>query len=382
MTANKTDPLLPPIVPGDYRDQLGSFFKDAWQWIGSHWLHILIATGIAVALVALLRLARHWGVQACRSGDGTANWYAIFGRAVGKTGNFFMAMLAAKLVVGYAHAPAAINSTATFLFTIASVFQAAVWVREIVFGVIEYRTTGEGASESLVSALGIIRLLVTVALFAIALVVVLSNLGVNVTGLVAGLGVGGIAIGLAAQGIFADLFAALAILFDRPFRVGETISYDKSTGTVERIGLKSTRLRAGSGELRVISNKNLLDKEIANVSERFYRRVTFVLNIARWTPAETLRAIPDMLKQVVEGEKCVFVHAGFIAFGASSYDMQVEFDTGASLAEFYQSRHEVGLAIIARLNAEKIDLAYPTQTGFTAAPGIGLISPDSPPAQA
>ena len=112
MTANKTELLLPPIVPGDYRDQWGSFFKDAWQWIGSHWLHILIATGIAVVLVALLRLARHWGVQACRSGDGTANWYAIFGRALGKTGNFFMVMLAARLVVGYAHAPAAIGTTA------------------------------------------------------------------------------------------------------------------------------------------------------------------------------------------------------------------------------------------------------------------------------
>jgi small-conductance mechanosensitive channel len=379
---NKTGPVL-PIVEGDYQDQMGSFLHDGWHWLLTHWLHILIATGIATALVLLFRLARHWGVKACRRGDGVATWYAIFGRALGKTGNFFMVMAAAKLVIGYAHAPAAISATATFFFTIAAVFQAAVWVREIVFGVIEYRAISEGASESLVSALGIIRLLVTIVLFAVALVVVLSNLGVNVTGLVAGLGVGGIAIGLAAQGIFADLFAALAILFDRPFHVGQTISYDKTTGTVERIGLKSTRVRTGAGELRIIANKSLLDKEIANVSERAHRRVTFVLSIARWVPAETLRAIPDMLKQIVEAHSgCTFVHAGFIAFGASSYDVQVEFDTGPGFPEFYQARHEVGLAIVARFTAEKIDLAYPTQTGVTAPPEGGPTLPNSPPARA
>ena len=92
--------------------------------------------------------------------------------------------------------------------------------------------------------MAIIRVLVSVALFAIAGILILDNLGVNVTALVAGLGIGGIAIGLAAQGIFSDLFAALSILFDKPFKKGDTIRYDQSTGTVERIGLKTTRLRS------------------------------------------------------------------------------------------------------------------------------------------
>src|SRR5690606_18373644 len=103
-----------------------------------------------------------------------------------------------------------------------------------------------GQADTLSNAMALIRVLVTVALFAIATVVVLDNLGVNVTGLVAGLGIGGIAIGLAAQGIFSDLFAALSIIFDKPFRRGEIITYDQTTATVERIGLKSTRLRAVS----------------------------------------------------------------------------------------------------------------------------------------
>ena len=112
--------------------------------------------------------------------------------------------------------------------------------------------------------MAIIRLLVSVALFAIAIIVILDNLGVNVTALVAGLGIGGIAIGLAAQGIFSDLFAALSILFDKPFRRGDSIQFDETAGTVERIGLKTTRLRSLTGEQVVMANTKLLEREIHN----------------------------------------------------------------------------------------------------------------------
>jgi small-conductance mechanosensitive channel len=114
--------------------------------------------------------------------------------------------------------------------------------------------------------MAIIRVLVSVALFAIAGILILDNLGVNVTALVAGLGIGGIAIGLAAQGIFSDLFAALAILFDKPFKKGDTIRYDQSTGTVERIGLKTTRLRSLTGEQLIMANTKLLEREIHNLA--------------------------------------------------------------------------------------------------------------------
>ena len=127
--------------------------------------------------------------------------------------------------------------------------------------------------------MGIIRLLISIALFAVAAIVILDNMGVNVTGLIAGLGIGGIAIGLAAQGIFSDLFASLSIIFDRPFRVGEAIKYDNSVATVERIGLKSTHLRSVNGELLVISNTNLLSKEITNYAHLERRRVQFAIGV-------------------------------------------------------------------------------------------------------
>jgi small-conductance mechanosensitive channel len=251
--------------------QPGALIAESLAWVEAHWLQIALATGAAVAIYLLLNLLRGWGLRLCRQGDGVVSWYAIAGRAVARTGQIFMILAATRLVVSYANAPPSVHATVVTLFTIAAVFQGAVWLRELVFGAIEHRTRGHGhEGEALVSALGIIRLLVTIALYAVASIVALSNLGVNVTGLVAGLGVGGIAIGLAAQGVFADLFAALAILFDRPFRIGDSISYDKGagSGTVEEIGLKSTRIRGGGGEERIVANKKLLDFEILNTTRR------------------------------------------------------------------------------------------------------------------
>ncbi|MGY4396741.1 small-conductance mechanosensitive channel [Sphingomonas sp. UYAg733] len=360
-----------------FDDQAQSLVNVSLVWVQTHWLQIIIAIGVATAIVLALHFARHLGNKLCERSPGTAGWGKVFGQAIGKTGNFFIIMVAAKLVSGYANAPPQISTTINFLFTLSAVFQAAIWAREIILGTIEHRTQSEHYSgEALGSAMGIIRLLVTFALFAIALIVVLDNLGVNVTGLVAGLGVGGIAIGLAAQGIFADLFAALAIIFDRPFRRGDAITYDTSSGTVEAIGLKSTRIRAPTGEERIIANKNLLDKEILNNTQRAYRRVKFTLTLVQWTPIEVMDRLSDMLKEVVEGCGYKFVRAGFLNFGANSYDFDLEFDSEtAAFEDFFNARNAVGLAIIRRFNNEDIELAYPTQTAFTAAPQGGMIYP-------
>src|SRR5688500_16414634 len=148
--------------------------------------------------------------------------------------------------------------------------------------------------------MAIIRVLVSVALFALAIVVILDNLGVNVTALVAGLGIGGIAIGLAAQGIFSDLFAALAILFDKPFRKGDTIRYDQSIGTVERIGLKTTRLRALTGEQLVMANTKLLEREIHNLAQAKARRMTIHFAVHSESPAADLPRIEAVATAAVD----------------------------------------------------------------------------------
>ncbi len=324
---NNSQASSPVLSASNVQDQAESLFTASSIWFQTHWLQIIIAVAAAAVIIVALHFLRRLGHKLCNLRPGAAGWGTVFGRAIVKTGNFFIVMVAAKLVAGYANAPREVATTITFLFTVSAVFQAAIWAREIILGAIEHRTGSESYSgEAIGSAMGIIRLLVTFALFAIALIVVLDNLGVNVTGLVAGLGVGGIAIGLAAQGIFGDLFAALAIIFDRPFRRGDAISYDNSSGTVEAIGLKSTRIRAATGEERIIANRNLLDKEILNTSQRDYRRGQFKLGLVQWTPVEKMEKLPGILEEVIEGCGRKFVRAGFIGFGDASYDFDVEFD--------------------------------------------------------
>lgn len=346
------------------------------RWFGIHAVEILLAAGAGFVIYLALAGVREFGKRLkAKPGDhlGYAN---VLGRAFARTTHFFMVLVAARLVAGYANPPEAVITTIRFLFTIAAVFQAAIWAREIILGLIERRTGEDGHSETLVNAMGIIRVLITFALFAVATIVVLDNLGVNVTGLVAGLGIGGIAIGLAAQGIFSDLFAALSIIFDKPFRRGETINYDTTTATVERIGLKSTRLRAVTGENKIISNANLLQKEITSFQFLDRRRVKFAIGVIYQTAPDVAERIPDMLKEIIEEAGGVFVRSGFVGFGASSLDFEVEFDVfRPNWDQVYAIRHRIGIAILRRFNQEKIEFAYPTQTSFTAAPDGSFIMP-------
>lgn len=348
------------------------------DWLAANSLELAIGL-IAGTLIALLLLSlRRLGKRICARDTTGRGWMSILGGAIEKTGNLFIVAVAARLVVKYAQAPDFVAQPVGLLFIVAATIQVAIWAREIILGLVEHRTEA-GAHEALGSAMGIIRLLVSVALFAVAAIVILDNVGVNVTGLVAGLGIGGIAIGLAAQGIFADLFAALSILFDRPFRRGDAIAYDQTAATVEAIGLKSTRLRSITGEQRIIANKTLLDKEIRNNSRIDYRRARFALALVYQTPPEKAAAVPGMLKEIVETAGHHFLRAGFIGFGASSLDFEVEFDVpGDDFEAFYAARHAIGITILQRFAEEGIAFAYPTQTTFTAAPDGTLVMPYAP----
>ena len=374
---NTATPAIPNLRTVDLGQRMTSLVNVSIDWIRQYWLEIALATAAGVVIVLILHALRRYAGRFCKPGSPMTSWPAITGRALTRTTNFFIVMAAAKLVDGYAAAPHQVTETINFLFVIAAGFQVAIWVREVVLGMVEHRANAENyRGETIVNALGIIRLVVSVTVFGIAIIVILGNLGVNVTGLVAGLGVGGIAIGLAAQGIFADLFAALAIIFDRPFSKGDVIGFDTTIGTVEEIGLKSTRIRPASGEEHIIANKQLLEKEIRNISRRNHRSNKFTLGVVYQTPADVLARIPDMLREEVEKLGHEFAQAGFVAFNTSSLDIELEYDTlSPAFAPWYQARHDVGLAIVRRFAAEGIEFAYPTQTSFTAAPDGTLIMP-------
>jgi hypothetical protein len=205
--------------------------------------------------------------------------------------------------------------------------QGAIWGRELILGLIGRRVAEENGSGALGNAIAIIRVLVSVTLFAIAGILILDNLGVNVTALVAGLGIGGIAIGLAAQGIFSDLFAALSILFDKPFKKGDTIRYDASTGTVERIGLKTTRLRSITGEQLIMANTKLLEREIHNLAQAKARRITMYLAVGGEASVSAIDSVVAATEAAVEAQKgCKFVRCVLSGAGNGALAFDLVYD--------------------------------------------------------
>lgn len=380
MPQAKTSLTLPSLSM-----DFGALYSESLYWLRHHWIEIAIAAVVAVVTYIVIRAARRASVALCnRDRPGKLGWWRIAGRTLSRTGRFFALAVALELARRIAVPPSGLSDAVHALFIIAGVFQGALWARELILGIVEANASDDGyAGETLGSAINIVRVLVSFAIFAIALVVVLDNLGLNVTGLVAGLGIGGIAIGLAAQGIFGDLFAALAIIFDKPFRRGDVISFDQTTGTVEQIGLKSTRVRPASGELHIIANKQLLDKSIQNITRRDHRRNRFVLGVTYQTPPELIDRLPDILREEVERCGQRFAQAGFANFNASSLDVELEYDTpSADFAAWYKARHDVGIAILKRFAAEGIEFAYPTQTTFTAAPDGTMVMPYAAPGAA
>ena len=355
--------------------QIRAWWTSSVAWVDTHWLQIGIAIGAGLVIYFALSLIRGFALKKAQSAPGQFTLTDIVGRVIHKTKSLVLAIVAIRLVAASANPPVVVLQIIQFVFTVAVVLQVAIWAREIVLGLIQ-RRAAEGHNETLVNAMGIIRLLISIALFAVAAIVILDNMGVNVTGLIAGLGIGGIAIGLAAQGIFSDLFASLSIIFDRPFRVGEAIKYDNSVATVERIGLKSTHLRSVNGELLVISNTNLLSKEITNYAHLERRRVQFAIGVIYQTTSAMLRALPDLLKAQVEAEGHEFVRSSFIGFGASSLDFELVADIpSADYNEVIAARTAIGIRVFEEMTNAGYDFAYPTQTTFTAAPDGTMILP-------
>lgn len=357
-------------------DDLRLVWGETIAWVQSHYLNIMIACAIGAVIAIVLYGLRMLGTRLCRR-EHLGHWSRIIGRAIARTNLFFIVTLAARIVSGYAAPPQMVFETARFLFIVAAAVQAAIWIRELVIGIVEHRAGEDDASSTLGSAVGIIRLLVTVVCFIVATLLILDNIGVNITGLVASLGIGGIAIGLAAQGIFSDLFASLAIIFDKPFRRGDVVKWDQTTGTVEAIGLKTTRVRALTGEEVIISNTNLLNKELRNLAHTIRRRATLVLQLIYQTPPEKLREVPEIVKAIVtRQDKSAFLHCVMTNFGASSLDFELQFDVIDDDGEtFNRVRHEVCITIVETFALLGIGFAYPTQTSFTAAPDGTLIMP-------
>ena len=217
---------------------------------------------------------------------------------------------------------------------------------------------------SFASAVSVLSWLINLVVWSVAILLILDNLGVNVTALVAGLGVGGIAVGLAAQGIVSDLFSAVSILMDRPFVRGDFIAFGDAMGEVENIGLKTTRIRALSGEQIVVSNARLLSQEIHNHRRMAERRVMFTIDAALTTPSEKAAEIPTMLREAVTASPGVrFNRAHLISFSEGAFKFEIVYFVLSREYNTYADIHQaILLAILRRFEAEDISVGTPART--------------------
>ncbi len=214
---------------------------------------------------------------------------------------------------------------------------------------------------------GIITL-VNFLIWVLGLVFLLDNLGVNVSAVIAGLGIGGIAIALAAQAILGDLFSYFVIFFDRPFEIGDFITVGDKAGSIEYIGIKTTRLRALGGEQLVFSNKDLTNSIIHNYKKIENRRVVFSLGVIYQTTAAQLREIPGLVKSIIEAQQDVkFDRGHFSSFGNSSLNFEfVYYVTDADYTKYMDIQQAINLKIFEEFEKRGIEFAYPTQTLFVS----------------
>ena len=373
--------------PADLAEESAQLYSNAEGWVAAHGLQTLIWAGAIFGVYSLFVLLR--GALRKAVGDPDTlepySWREILSRILYKTRSFFLLMLAAQTVEPFFAPPVMAEAPVDFLFTVAFIVQAAIWVREFILAIIQRRAAHPDDDDStLVNAIGIIRLFINIFVWGIAVIVILDNLGVDVTALIAGFGIGGIAIGLAAQGIFSDLFAALSIIFDKPFKKGDTIAWNDVVGPVEAIGLKTTRVRALNGEQVVISNTKLLDDKIRNYALFQRRRVVFPFGVIYQTSPDLLNRIQSMVQEIVEGVSgATFDRVHAWQFGASSIDFElVFFSESADYGEMMQRRHDVMVEMTRRFAEANIDFAYPTQMGFLAGPDGKPVDPREVPEKA
>lgn len=258
------------------------------------------------------------------------------------------------------------------LFVAALILQAGIWAnRAMKFWLLHRFAQGDsqdaGAramTQSLLSFLG------RVALWALVVLLLLDNMGLNVTALVTSLGIGGIAVALAVQNILGDLFASLSISIDKPFVIGDFIIVDDLMGTVEHVGLKTTRIRSLSGEQIVFSNNDLLKCRIRNYQRMQERRVVFPIGVTYNTSAQTLEKIPGLIRKSIESmTKVRFDRAHFKAFGPSSLDFEIVYYVLDPDYQLYMDiQQTINTQLVREFAQHQIDFAFPTQTLHFASP--------------
>lgn len=245
--------------------------------------------------------------------------------------------------------------------------QIALWGQLILQHLIQKHLEDEHSKDATVAtAFGLLNFALRVVLFTTVGLIVLSNFGVDITALITGLGIGGVAVALALQNVLGDLFASLTIVLDKPFVVGDFVTVGDITGTIEKVGIKTTRVRSLSGEEVIFSNNDILQSRIRNLQRLTQRRVVLTLGVTYGTKKSQLTAINNMVKKSIEAEPQVrFDRVFFVNFGQSSLDIEaVYWVLTPDHTAFLEAQQNINFRILEGLEEMHVSFAFPTRQIF------------------
>ncbi|VWX56216.1 Mechanosensitive ion channel protein MscS [Burkholderiales bacterium 8X] len=292
---------------------------------------------------------------------------------LGQTNRGFLLLAAVLVGFGMLDLSPRWNARIEQLWFIALAFQVGLWLtRAISLGLVRYEERHGSAGMTQVSASAtLLSWSLRTLLWTVVLLAVLSNLGVNITAFIASLGVGGIAIALAVQNILGDLFASLSIAVDKPFEVGDAIGIGDLSGTVQHIGLKTTRLRSLSGEQIVISNTDLLKQVVKNYRRMEERRVAFKFGVSYASTPEQLEKVPGVVRKLIESRPALRLdRVHFQALGESSLDFEVVYYvTKPDYGLYMDEQQRLNLQLLRELAALGVEFAFPSRTIYLALSG-------------
>ena len=291
---------------------------------------------------------------------------------VRNTRGYFLLAISIFLASTVMAPPAGIREGARLLVVTTLLLQIAVWGQGLISFLINRRMRARLESDpAAATTLNAFNLIARISLWVIILLLVLDNLpGIQITSLVASLGITGVAVALAVQNILGDLFASLSIALDKPFVIGDFIVIDSYKGTVEHIGLKSTRIRSQEGEQLVFANSDLLNSRIRNYKRMKQRRVSLVLRVRHGTPPDKLAAVPELMREIIGAqEQVTFERAHFKEIGETAliFDVSYFLDT-SDYDIFTAAQQAINLGIAQRFAEEGIQFAFPTQSVIIESP--------------
>ncbi len=332
----------------------------------------LLAVAVGAGLVVVLWALRRYGLAALgRRAAGTpSDLDDLLVALLSRTRGFFLLALGVHAAATVLALPPRVGRTIGVAVGLLVLLQIGLWGSAAtgfyIGRAVRRMVEQDAAVATTLSAFGFLARLVLWTLLAF---VALDNLGVNITALVAGLGVGGIAVALALQNVLGDLFASFSIVLDKPFVIGDFIVIDGFAGTVERVGLKTTRVRSLSGEEIVFSNTDLLKSRVRNYRRMRERRVVFSFGVVYETPPETLARIPAMVRAIVEAQPLArFDRAHFAAYGEFALTFEVAYYVRTpDYAAYMDTQQAINLELYRRFQAEGIEFAYPTRVVYVRA---------------